>query len=62
MVLGIGEEFVEEPLRLVADVAVVLLVEALGEDGVGKFALVAPVVLEYQSRVSPLGLEFRLPS
>ena len=44
MILGIDEELIQEALAFVADVAVVLLVEALGKDSVGKLSLVAPVV------------------
>lgn len=44
VVLGILEKLEEESLGLVADVTIVLLVEAGGQDGVGEFSLVAPVV------------------
>jgi hypothetical protein len=46
MILGVNEKLVEEAFGLVGDVAVVLLVEASCEDGVGKFALVTPVLCE----------------
>lgn len=44
MVLGIDKELVEEALGFVGDVAVVLLVEASCEDGVGELALVSPML------------------
>jgi len=44
VVLGINEKFVQKSLGFVADIAVVLLVEALGQDSVGELALVSPVI------------------
>lgn len=44
VILGVHEEFVQESLGLVTDIAIILLVEALGKDGVGEFALVSPVI------------------
>ena len=44
VVLGILEKLEHESLDFVADIAVVFLVEALGQNSVREFALVAPVV------------------
>ena len=44
MILRVNQELVHEALSLVGDVAVVLLVEASGQHGVGEFSLVAPMV------------------
>ena len=43
VVFGVDQELIEESLGFVRDVAVVLLVEAGCEDGVGEFALITPM-------------------
>jgi hypothetical protein len=50
VVLWVGQELVQVSLRLVGDIAVVFLVEALGEHGVREFSLSTPMVCADVSR------------